>query len=41
MKYVIRVQVLGFRHRHYFPTRDKAREFAREHGIPYSQIKKK
>lgn len=39
-KYVIRMQRNGTRKRRYFPTREKARAFAKYHGIPYAQIKR-
>lgn len=39
-KYVIRTQRFGYRRRIYFSSQRKAREFAKQHGLPYSQIKR-
>ena len=38
-KYVIRVQHAGQRRRYYFTSKREAEQFARERGLPKSQIK--
>ena len=38
-KYVIRVQANNERRRVYFTSKREAEAFAREHGLPKSQIK--
>jgi len=38
-KYVIRMQLAGKRRRYYFTSKREADQFARERGLPKSQIK--